>query len=384
MKNVFDRFKSLSAGILIFLVVVSVQNVLAQNSDLSRQLNAGQGTVEFTVKVLNPDFADGENLVLFQGSSVDGKEFYEIQMIGDDLLALRDFTPCVRSVVRAPHDFKAGERYKLILSWNGATTRFFINDSEITGTNLLVNDDEERHVPFVKFNGADRLGISDIRITAHTSISPEAADRDFAEHCQCPQLNRLGEGKAQEEYKGIALFGFPDEASRSAVKGFIDILPAAMSGALKRVIFVDDAQRLLGYQGLTVSSDTFYLRKGFEADTFFHESAHTFDILHGENDSQAWKEKFFKKEERPAFATGPVEMDQKNGSVLGMLDDTSPREQLAQFTGLLYGTYLKNKPAVSIAAVDPLGKEKLDFLLEHGFITQEIHDKVMSQIKGGR
>ncbi|MBF0522718.1 MAG: hypothetical protein HQL24_06650 [Candidatus Omnitrophica bacterium] len=362
---------------LLFLSPLSLTPAYPQQYDATHYPHADLGTIDFIVKPLKANFSDSNNFVLFQASSSDGKEFYEIQIIGDDVLVFRDFGQCLRSMNRGPHDFKQGGVYKLTLTWNGPSTKFFINDGEMKGFNLVVNGDSYQHSPFVKFGESDNFEISDVNISSESNMSVASADQDFADHHQCPQLAKLLDEKAQEEYKGISLFGFPDQESRDQVKSYIDLLPEAVAGSLKRIIFVDEGQRLGSAQGLTTSEDTFFLRQGYEPSTFFHESTHVYDIRHNENSSKEWGEKFLQKEDHLNFAAASTDLNHRSGSILGNLDGSSPSEQLAQFTGIVYDFYLKNKTSADlIAAFGPQAKEQLDFLLSNGFITRKIYDQL--------
>ena len=281
--------------------------------------------------------------MLFQAGSSDGIAFYEIQIIGSDLLILRDFGQCTRSVNRTPHNFKRGESSRLVLTWNGPSTRFFINDREIKGFNLLVNNDSRAYRPVVNVGETDGFDISDIRISSNSDIAVDPADREFVKNFQCPHLEKLAEGNSQEEYKGISLHNFPDQSARDKIKSYIDLLPGSMAGFIKHIILADAAQGMNGIQGLTKSQDTFYLRTGSEPITFFHEAAHIYDINSNEMKSKQWAEQFMRDKSGINFDAASYDPDRRNTSVLSMHDGSAAPEQLADFVGHVYEFYLNNR-----------------------------------------
>ena len=311
------------------------------------------------------------NCVLFQASSSNGKEFYEIQIIGADVLVLRDFGQCIRSANRAPHTFTQGGFYKLTLTWNGESTKFYINGREIKGFNLMMAEDFYMHRPFIQFDESDNFAVSDIAISPRSDISVEPADRDFVKNCRCPHLSQLLDEKPQEVYNGVSLYGFLNQQARGQVKAYIDLLPAPVAGSIKRIIFVDEGQRLSGAQGLTTSQDTFFLKKGFEPSTFFHEATHIYDLSNKGIFSKEWGSNLMRKEDRPNFAAASTDVNRKNTSVLSHMDWSTASEQIAIFVGSVYDFYLKNKTLSELktAAFGPRVKEQLDYLLDKGFIT---------------
>ena len=359
--------RTLIAG-LVFLAPLWWGPLDARSSDAGVVPQSGAGMIEFTVRPLKADPSDVDHVVLMQASSSDGREFYEIQIVGSDVLVLRDFGPCVRSANRAPHDLKQSGLYTFLLSWNGASTKFAINGREIKGFDLLVNSDYHQHAPFITFGAAESFQTSGIRVSSRSDISPDPADRSLVEQIQCPRLGQLLDAKPQEQYRGVLLYGFPGQPERGRAMGYIDLLPDAVANGIKRIIFVDAAERMGGAQGLTTSRDTFFLRKGYEAGTFFHEATHTLDIQHNAGFSAAWGEKFLRDEARQVAG---------RRSILGALDSSSASEQLAQFSGMVYEFYLKNKTFADLETVfGPQTKAQLDFLLGNGFITREVYERL--------
>jgi hypothetical protein len=326
--------------------------------------SSGEGTVELTVTPLvQKQFYD--NQVLFQASSSDGKEFYEIQVVGGDLLVIREFGKCIRSANRMAHDFKAGESYRLELAWNGPSTCFYINYKPFPSFNLLVSNDSFTRSQFLKAGGSADFAVSGLAINPESDIAINAQDRSFVNNCRCPQLAQMLDDRPQEEYRGVGLHHFPDQATRDRVKADIDILPPPVAACIKHIIFVDAADRMAGAQGLTTSGNTFYLRTGFSTETFFHEATHIWDINSNYVKSRDWGALFMKDSGRG------------NASVLSYLDGSTGQEQLAQFSGSVYDFYLANRhPAELAAKFGPRTQGQLEFLLQNGFITKDIYARL--------
>jgi hypothetical protein len=208
--------------------------------------------------------------------------------------------------------------------------------------------------------------VNNVVITAHSQLSVDPADREAANNCHCPKLSQLLDDRAQEEYRGVALHHFSDQKALSLVKSYIALLPVPIAGYLKHIIFVEAADRLSGAQGLTTSPDTFYLKTGFEPDTFFHESTHISDMHNNWMQSKKWAQAFMGNDRLA-----------KNTSILGTFDGSNAQEQIADFTGRVYGFYLKNRPSGSFtAAFGQDGRAKLDFLLNNGLVTGAVYDSL--------
>lgn len=70
----------------------------------------------------------------------------------------------------------------------------------------------------------------------------------------------------------------------------------------------------------------------------------------------------------------------KNTSILVKYDSSTAVEQLAGFTGYSYEAYLEeNLRRHFVSSHGEKTVEKLDFLLNEGFITKEIHDKLIAE-----
>jgi len=327
---------------------------------------AGMGAIEFTVTPLKENPSDYKHEMLFQGGSSDGSEYYEFQVVGSDLLVLRDFGQCVRSANRSLHDFRRGERYRIALSWNGPSTRLSINGREIKGFNLLARSDARKYAAGMKAGNTDAFAVTNVAVFPRSDLAVDPADSQAAGDCHCPRLDKLLDMRPEEEYRGVGLHHFPDQVSLDRVKSFIDLLPVAMAGYLKHVIFVSEAEKMSGAQGLTVSRDTFYLKTGFEPSTFFHEAAHIADMRANWTLSGKWAG-LFMKTARP----------ERNSSVLGNYDGSTAPEQLADFTGRAYGFYLKKGPKNFIDWFGAEGRAELDFLLANGLVTGTVYDSLI-------
>ena len=352
-------------GLMFFLPVCARAGQL-QRIDASHCPSSGLGTILFTVTPLKDDPSEYGHEMLFQAGSSDGTEFYEFQVVGTDLLVVRDFGQCIRSVNRSRHDFKPGQQYRLMLSWHGPTTRLFINDREIKGFNMLPRGDSAKYVQSGKAGDTDAFTVNNVAITPLNNIPIDPGDRVSAESFHCPQLSQLKDERPQEEYRGIYLHHFPDRQSRDTVKSYIDILPVSAIGYLKHIIFVDAAEQMTGAQGLTTSRDTFYVKAGSEPTTFFHEATHISDINANWALSKKWEDTFMRND-RPRRGT----------SVMGSLDGSSAPEQLADFAGQAYGFYLTKRGSGSLkSAFGPDAGAKLDFLFYNGLVTRQVYDSL--------
>ena len=230
--------------------------------------------------------------MLLQAGASDGSEYYEVQAIESELLVLRYFGKCIRSVVRVEHGFKQGKPSVLTLTWNNESTKFYINHRQSGSFNLLVRNEQHKFRPFITFGNTDNFTISDINVSSESDITVDSADQEFVKNCSCPDLAKLLHDKPAEVYRGISLYHFPDENSRRQAKIYIDLLPEGIVRAVKKIIFVDDPENLVGSQGVTTSKDTFYLSKTFSPSTFFHEAAHIYDINYNLEKSRKWRKEF--------------------------------------------------------------------------------------------
>ena len=335
--------------------------------------SAGKGSIEFTVTPKTDEFPLGKNPLLLHAVSADGSETYEVHLAAEDLVLLREFGECMRAVTRTPHNFKKGAPRKLLLAWNGPSTRLYIDGKPADDFNLQVADNFYRRAPAVQLGVEQSLALSALAISANSPIAADKADAAYVSGNKCPNPGELFKTPSQETFRNITLHNFPDQKSRDIIKKDIALLPQAVAAALKRIIFVEPGRyQKLYWKGQAYCGQGVMMLQATALEdpgAFFHEAAHLYDyapvLSGGAPLSRQWQEKFM-----PDAASGKQPFAAE-ASVLDRTDSSTPHEELAAFAASAYSLYLKTD-----TAVPPDFGAKLQFLLEKGLINKKIYDAV--------
>jgi hypothetical protein len=373
---------------LSILVPVASRSAEMRGMDGVGNPSARQGTIEFTVIPRRDDYPLQKDFLLLEAGTADGSEHFEVHVIAEDLLVVRDFAHCVRSADRTPHEFKKGVARRLAVTWNQETTKFFFDGKEVEGFNLMVVDKFGRYRPSVRVAAGGDFDIGELSVSERCSIPVNPEDRDYVRLHRCPDMRSLLEATTQEEFRGISLQSFPDQKSRDRIRGYIVLLPRDMAAAIKRVIFVgksynpDSSWKGMALQG----TGTMLVQEASMGTprTFFHEAAHLYDhavsTVRGVPISQAWKERFEPDSARSDAKRTPVQG--RGHSVLDQMDGSSAHEELADFVGLVYEIYLRQDPPGRDRFFESLdNSRRLEFVMEQGFIGRDVYTKLKS---GGR
>jgi|GEM_PF-2155588 len=360
----------------------------------SRSIHAETGTIAFRVKLLKDISADPHNHVLLLGVSSDRSENYSIEIIQDQLIARRFFGRCLLTAFKSPYNFKTGDWHDLKLTWNKASTKFYIDGREVEKKGPLSTDDIYKMVPGIRLGRENNFQIDNLETSDSSAIPAVPADLEFAKNVVCPNISELINERTQEEYRGIALKHFPDPESREIIKSYLALLPENFAKAIRHVIYVEEerfSKRGSGGEADPESRSLILNGKYFSDPTvFFHEAAHLYDYqLHinfGVPDEKSeWAaisgaSCYYKGVKVEEFSKDFAKIKDKN-AFLGVQGGQCPSEDLAIWTAAVYDHYLKNKTFAdrlnpSGAQYNEKSGKKLDFLLKKGFIGREVYDKI--------
>ncbi|MBF0545916.1 MAG: hypothetical protein HQM08_15850 [Candidatus Riflebacteria bacterium] len=344
--------------------------------------NSGLGSLEITVKPFQERFPFHHDTLLLQAVSSDGTELYEIHVLAEDLLVLREFGGYLRTADRTPHHFKKGMMYKFLLSWNKETTKFSVNDKEIRGFNTMVINGFGKRQPFLKLGNDPDFEISNVQFSNQSTVSVERADREFVQNSHAPNLGELMDSASQESYQGVAIHEFPSQTLRDKIKKYIDLLPPDAVQVIKHVVFVEKKRYPLpnwhgeafpGRNAILLTENSME-----DPSTFFHEAAHLFDFsripIKGHMESAEW-EKLFMKDQ--IYQELKDSRKLHSGTVIAEGDANTPVEQLAYFVGIVYDLYFSpGSSGLKSFMAEPQNRAKLDFLMKEGFMRQEVYDRV--------
>ncbi len=353
---------------LLFLFCTLLTSVVAMAEDFPKPAN---GAVEFVATpVEKPHF--GRDMVLLRSVSSDGEEAYEIHVVAEDLLVVRDFGKCFQSTTRFAHHFKKDQPHKIKLAWHGATTKLSIDGEERDPFELSVVDKFGKPAPIMKLSDSGEYQLSGLRVESVSGIDINPADVSFVANNVCRSLDELYAKPIQETYQSIAFRNFPDDKTRARVKSYIDILPAKVAASFNQIIYIDRKHSGQPWQGLSETGIGIMLLQWNaieEPSTFFHESAHFYDFTGyketGKLRSSRWRKVTGEDEESPLIRAN------SDASSLSYLDASTSFEQMAAYTGDAYAWYFK--PANHLDTSDAV---KMQFLLDEGFLTQRVHDKI--------
>ncbi len=363
--------------------------------DLNVKVPSGTGSFEFRLEMLKDISKDPHNHVLLLGVSADASEEYKLEIIQEDLIIHRRFAKCVLTAFVYKHAFQPGEQHTLRLSWNGDSTSFTIDGNAVAKLgNYSSQDIPKVLVPEVRLGVEENFRVGDFSTSSESDVRADPADQEFVKGVVCTDLPQLLSAAPQEAYRGIALRNFPDEASRQKIKSYVDLLPEGFAGAIRNIVYVEDARFLKGGQGGFADSvnGSLVLKGSIYADptVFFHEAAHLYDAKLGINfgvpdDKSEWAaisgaRCYYKGGNMKEYYEDFQKNAAKNG-ILGAQGGQCASEDLAIWVGTVYDRYLKHETLAD--RLNPGGKlyseknaRKMEFILQRGFITQEIYDAV--------
>jgi hypothetical protein len=360
-------------------------------------LHSGLGTIEFRVQLLKDLSIDPHTHALLLGTPSDAEELYYIVITENKLIARRYFGHCLLTAFSSSYDFKTGDWHRIKMTWNNASTKFYIDDKEVPRVALLSGDDLFKARPGIRLgheNGS--YATEGLQVSDHSDIPIDDSDRKFLLTSSCPRLGELVNGPVQEEYEGIKLQHFPDQKSIDKIKSYIALLPEDFAHSIKHVVYVEDARApKTGEGGEAIGESMSVILKGSYFDdpnVFFHEATHVYDFkLHiamgVPDDKNEWAAIsgvtcYFKGADMEGFYK-KYERNHVQDAFLTPQGGQCSFEDLAIWVGAAYDYYLKNESMVKLLTpggpkYSPKNKQKLDFLLRKGFIRQEVYDKLTS------
>lgn len=391
------RKRNFIFGFLVFLLASGIAwgRTTSFHDIHDQSIPSGSGSIEFRLQMLKDISKDPHNHVLLLGVSSDSSEEYKMEIIQEDLIIHRRFAKCVLTAFVYKQAFQPGERHTLRLSWNGDSTRFTIDGNAVEKLGNYSSQDLPKIIlPGIRLGVEENFRVEDFRASSGSDVSADPADQAFVKGVVCTDLPQLLSAPSQEEYRGIAFRNFPDEASRQKIKSYVDLLPEGFAGAIKNVVFVEDARFLKGGQGGFADSITgsLVIKGSLYADptVFFHEAAHLYDAKLGINfgvpdEKNAWAaisgaKCYYKGGNMKEYYQDFQKNAARNG-ILGAQGGQCASEDLAIWVSTVYDRYLKNETLSE--RLSPAGKfyseknaRKMDFILQKGFISQEVYDRV--------
>ncbi|MCK5027599.1 MAG: peptidoglycan-binding protein [Candidatus Pacebacteria bacterium] len=385
--------------------------VLKYDNSGGKYIHPDFGKIEFWVKPLESATENEDHHGFFSARA--GTYYWNIQLYKDKFVVYRDFPPCVRSQLETSHIFETGKWYKLTLTWRGEETNFYINDEKINGFETVARsfvlgpeNFGTSYLPGSLEVGDDIFVTDNLQISRETDIPASAMTTERSENIVCPNIKSLEEN-VQETYKEIALNNFPDQDTRDKIKHLIDLLAfdwGTNYPLIEHVILIEDERVEIlaeGHNGrYSLAMENILLRKSLfdsvekiddHARIFFHEAGHAYTMWAqlgysgptGPNKRKEWAEisgidKYVGECVRPdsfLFEDG----------FLTAYGSTMADEDLAEWVGTTYDLYYSGETFSDVlnpssSKYSEKNKRKIDFLLEKGFINQEIYDAV-TQVK---
>lgn len=367
----------------------------------AKNLHSDLSTIEFRFQLQKDISQDAHNHVLFLGVSSDQKESYQIEIIQDQLMARRYFGQCMRASFSYPYRFEVSEWHDIKLTWNEASTKFYVDDREVKPLGILSTSDMPFMVPGIRIGMEENFLISDFKASPESDISTAWSDKEFVRKAVCPNLKQLVEDGPQEIFNETTEFyHFPNQESRNIVKKYLALLPEDFAKSVKRVVYIEDARFSKGGEaGLADNSSTTIVLKGSyfsQPSVFFHEAAHIYDNKLGINfgvpdEKSEWAaisgpSSYYKGAKLEEYAK-QFEKTKVQNAFLSAQGGQCTFEDLATWTGTAYEYYLKGKTLHDY--LDPKGpkycpknKKKLDFLLEKGFLSQKVYNQLTKNNPG--
>jgi hypothetical protein len=395
VKHIIFFLIFLAAGWVSFLFLKDCAWATTSFNDITAQsISSGRGTIEFRVKLVKDISADPHNHVLLLAVSADRTETYKIEIIQDKLITHRRFAQCVLAAFCCPYDFKVGDWHSLKLTWNHESSKFYVDNREIKKLGLYSSQDIPKMIPCIRLGREDNFEVDHFEASDLTDVSVDPADQQFVKNCVAPNIDQLIEESPQEKTRGVALHHFPDQKSRDIMKAYLALLPEDFAGAIHHVVYVEDARFPKGGEaGIAQPESKSIILKGAyfdRPDTFFHEAAHLYDhkqkINFGvPNEQSEWAaisgaSCYYKGAQMQEFAKN-FNKTKAEHAFLAPQGGQCASEDLAIWVGAVYDSYLKNKPLPELfdaagAGYNEKSKRKMDFLLQKGFVSKEMYDKV--------
>ena len=398
-------------NVLVFLMLIAVTaasiafytsfawSTSSFDDSCNQKINAGLGTIEFRVKMLKDVSKDPHDHCFLLAVSSDTKEFYRIIIVEDQIIVWRDFGGCLRAAFSGKHNFKVGAWYDIKVAWNQESTKFYIDNREIPKLGIFSGQDESNAFGQIRVGPEDCFVIDNFRTYNTSNVRVERADQEFVRNSSCPNLPAILKEPAQEQYRGISLRHFPDQAARDKAKSYIALLPADFAASIKGVVYVEDARFPKGGEaGLADSQSGNAILKGsyaLDPNVFFHELAHLYDekqsiCLGVPNEKSEWAaisgtSCYYGGADMYGFWAA-FQKTKVGNAFLQPQGGQCPSEDLAIWTAAVYDFYLKGRSFadmlnLSSPKYSPKNKQKLDFLLNKGFFSREMYNKVTSAEK---
>jgi hypothetical protein len=335
-------------------------------------LTSGHGSVEFTAAFRpGATVAFPNRQIIYSGVTPDGAERIEIQVAGNDLLAVREMKPCLRQSARMQDAFSSGAPHRVALRWNRASAKLSLDGRE----EPLAFSVADRLPPFAPgriASGSPSVDVRDLATQTSTSLPESPADRRFLDQAKCfDPMDVSASGPVTEVHHGIALRNFKDApAALEAVRRWIDASTPEMLSTVSTIALTDSGTQT--WRGLSIPHlKTIYLRPGIatESRVYFHEIGHLLDGKHGWRDSHDWGVRFMRlPQSTPNFAPG----------VLGHMDQTSPGEQLVEAVGLAKTEALGLSHG-HLCVREENCADKMKFLADRGYLTAAEANTVATQ-----
>jgi hypothetical protein len=343
------------------LAVAVGLSLLTGISQADMSLTSGQGSVEFTAAFrAGATVAFPNRQIIFSGIAPDGAERIEIQVAGNDLLAVREMKPCLRQSARLQDAFRSGAPHRIALRWNRASSTISV-DGHDEPLSFSVADRLPQFAPGRIVSGSQSVDVRDLSSRASASLPESAADRRFLDQAKCfDPMDVSSSDPVTAVHHGIELRNFKDypEALES-VRRWIDASSPEMLSTVSTIALTESGTQT--WRGLSVPHKrAMYLRPGIatESRIYFHEMGHLLDSKHGWRDSHDWGVRFMRlSESTPNFAPG----------VLGHMDQTSPGEQLVEAFGLAKTEALGLSPGRMCVREENCA-EKMKFLADRGYL----------------
>ena len=99
---------------------------------------------------MNDISKDPHDHVLLLGVSSDATEEYKLQIIQNQLVVHRRFGHCVLTAFAYAYAFQVGDWHSLRLTWNGVSSRFYVDDMEVKKLGLYSSEDLPKMVPGIR------------------------------------------------------------------------------------------------------------------------------------------------------------------------------------------------------------------------------------------
>lgn len=384
-------------------------NIFYYDNTDSRLMNTDTGTITLWASP-SADYNDGAMHSVLDTWTNGRYHNWNISMYyttsGTAMLSVyRDYEQCLRYLISYPITFETDEWYKLTLTWRGAETRFYINDEEVgefeADTRTVVGGSSAEG----RVNLGDDIFITDDLMITDESPIPvrdKAISLDELVDVACPAFaDLIAPDTTQETYDNIDLHNFPDADTRDAMKELIDILPDSFAGEAEHVALVDDDD-YNAWMSPTVNGNfplfyhTVFLRESLfdtpekvrdNAQIVFHEFGHGHIYAEGLNyggpQGSDKRKEWISISGASAYVgecSNPTEILLDRG-FLTAYGSTMADEDLAEWVGITLNLYRTGSTFSDLLNPEsekysPLYEEKLDFLQEYGFLTDEMYTNI--------